>query len=94
MIRDFADDYAVLQNGFWRVEIDLARPRFVSLRADPEGLIRYCQEMLGPGIGGESLLATPSGSVTVNGKASATTFRGAKDPTSQATSCPQCGFMS
>ena len=60
MIRDFSQDCAVLQNGFWRAEIDLARPRVVSLRADPNGLIRYCQEMLEPGFGGESRLETAS----------------------------------
>lgn len=55
MIRDLSDDYAVLQTGYWRVEIDTAHPRFVSMRADAEGLGDYCQEMLEPGHGGESV---------------------------------------
>jgi hypothetical protein len=46
VIRDFSIDFAVVQNGFWRAEIDLAHPRFVSLRADPAGLAHYSQEML------------------------------------------------
>ena len=37
MIRDLGEDFAVLQSGYWRVEADLARPRIVSLRADPGG---------------------------------------------------------
>lgn len=59
MIRDLYDDFAVLQNGYWRLEIDLARPRVVSLRADPNGQAHYCQEILEPGFGRESILETP-----------------------------------
>jgi hypothetical protein len=63
MLRDFTADYAVLQNGFWRMEVDLAHPRIVSLRADALGLARYSQEMLEPGFGGESLLETSAGTL-------------------------------
>ena len=58
MIRDIYQDYAVLQTGFWRLEVDLVRPRFVSLRADPGGMLDYCQEILEPGFGGESVAQT------------------------------------
>jgi hypothetical protein len=61
MIRDITTDYAVLQSGYWRLEVDLARPRIASLRADPSGLARYCQEMLEPGEGGETEVKTENG---------------------------------
>jgi hypothetical protein len=61
LIRDLYADYAVIQSGFWRLEIDLARPRITSLRADPEGIVQYCQEMLEPGFGGESIAETADG---------------------------------
>lgn len=66
MIRDIYKDYTILQTGFWRIEIDLARPRLVSLRADSGGLIDYCQEILEPGFGGESLAQI--GDITVRSR--------------------------
>ncbi len=63
MIRDLMDDYAVLQSGYWRVEIDTARPRFVSMRVAEDGLGVYCQEMFEPGLGGESIAETRNGIV-------------------------------
>jgi hypothetical protein len=63
MIRDMTADWAVLQSGYWRLEVDLARPRIVSLRADPSGLARYCSEMLEPGEGGEAEAETEGGFV-------------------------------
>jgi len=61
MIRDLSNDYAVLQTGYWRIEIDLAHPRFVSMRSATNGLGSYCQEMLEPGRGGESVSETVTG---------------------------------
>lgn len=61
MIRDLTENYAVLQTGYWRVEIDLSRPRFVSLRCATDGLGGYCQEMLEPGFGAESIAETKQG---------------------------------
>ena len=63
MIRDLNKDYAVLQTGYWRIEIDLARPRFVSLRCATDGLGGYCQEMLEPGFGAESVAETKQGMI-------------------------------
>jgi len=58
VVRDLTDDYAVLQTGYWRVEIDTAHPRFISIHADANGLGSYCQEMFEPGYGGESISET------------------------------------
>ncbi len=63
MIRDMTTDWAVLQSGYWRLEVDLARPRIASLRADPSGLARYCSEILEPGEGGETEAETEHGFV-------------------------------
>lgn len=54
MIRDMTGDCAVLQSGYWRVQVDTARPHIVSVRADPEGCGNYCQEVLESGWGGDS----------------------------------------
>ena len=61
MIRDMTTDWAVLQSGYWRLEVDLKRPRISSLRADPSGLAQYCPEMLEPGEGGEAEAETEQG---------------------------------
>ncbi len=57
MIRNLNNDYAVLRSGYWRIEIDTAHPRFVSMRADAEIAGNYSQEML-TGYGGESTSET------------------------------------
>ncbi len=56
MIRDMTEDCAVLQSGYWRVQVDTARPHVVSLRADPGGRGAYCQEILEPGCGADSAI--------------------------------------
>lgn len=56
MIRDMTEDCAVLQSGYWRVELDTARPHIVSLRADPKGRGAYCQELLESGRGADSVM--------------------------------------
>jgi hypothetical protein len=61
VIRDLTDDCAVLQSGYWRVQVDTARPHVVSLRADPLGRGSYCQEILEPGWGADSSLETEAG---------------------------------
>ena len=61
MIRDLRDDYAVLQTGYWRVEVDTAHPRFLSMRGATDGRGSYSQEMLEPGGGAESVSETGSG---------------------------------
>ena len=63
MIRDRTTDWAVLQSGYWRLEVDLARPRVASLRADPFGLAQYCHEILEPDEGGETEMETEDGFV-------------------------------
>ncbi|MDD1650047.1 MAG: hypothetical protein LUO80_06600 [Methylococcaceae bacterium] len=63
MIRDMTADWAVMQSGYWRLEVDLARPRIASLRTDPAGLARYSPEMLEPGEGGETEAQTEKGVV-------------------------------
>ena len=56
MIRDLTADCAVLQSGYWRVQVDTARPHIVSVRADPEGRGAYCQEVLESGWGADSVI--------------------------------------
>jgi hypothetical protein len=51
----YSNDYGVLQSGYWKVEIDTLSPRWVSLRCDASGHGRYCDEMLEPGLGGQSV---------------------------------------
>jgi len=58
MIRDMTEDCAVLQSGYWRVQVDTARPHIVSIRADPEGRGAYCQELLEAGWGADSVMET------------------------------------
>jgi len=58
MIRDMTEDCAVLQSGYWRVQVDTARPHIVSVRADPEGRGAYCQELLESGWGADSVMET------------------------------------
>lgn len=58
MIRDFTEDVAVIQSGYWRIQVDTARPHLVSVRADPGGRGAYCQELLEPGFGADSVIET------------------------------------
>ena len=60
MIRDMFDDYSIIHSGYWHLEVDLARPRIVSLRGDARGLGYYSPEMLEPGFGGETIVETDS----------------------------------
>jgi len=52
----------VLQSGYWRLEVDLARPA-LSACAQTLGLAWYCSEMLEPGEGGEAEAETEGGFV-------------------------------
>lgn len=61
MIRDMTEDCAVLQSGYWRVQVDTARPHIVSMRADPEGRGVYCQEILESGWGADSVIEIDGG---------------------------------
>jgi|GEM_PF-6038486 len=61
MIRDLTQDTAVLQSGYWRVQIDIARPHVVGLCADPQGCGSFCQEILEPGWGADSAIELADG---------------------------------
>jgi hypothetical protein len=54
-------DPVVLRSGYWRVEVDTARPHVVSLRADAEGRGQFGQDMLEPGWGGDSAIELADG---------------------------------
>lgn len=56
MIRDITEDCAVMHSGYWRIQIDTVRPHLVSIVADPLGGGHYCQEILEPGWGADSVL--------------------------------------
>lgn len=58
MIRDLGDHLAVIQSGYWRVQVDLERPHLMNLCADPGGHGDYCREVLEPLCGAGSRLET------------------------------------
>ena len=61
MVAKYSNDYAVLQSGYWKVEIDTLHPRVTSLMVDGEGWGEYGDEMLVEGLGGLSVSETKEG---------------------------------
>lgn len=64
MIRNMTGDYALLQSGYWSAEFDLARPRMTRLLADAGGTGEYCQDLLDPACGGETMAESEGGALS------------------------------
>ena len=58
MATGYENDYGILQSGYWKVEVDTLAPHWVSLKADPDGFGLYGEEMLEPGLGGQTVMET------------------------------------
>jgi hypothetical protein len=63
MIYEFKEDFCAMRSSFWDVEIDIARPRITTIRADAQGLQNYSENILYLGEGGETIIELVDGQV-------------------------------